>query len=69
MGVTNLVVPLMIVLVIVGLAAIAGAVIFGNRYKSGGTRNDKYLCVCCCVASCVCLITAVQIYLMFRAYL
>ena len=34
--------------------------------NAGGTKKQKYLCVGCTVASCVCLMTAVQIVMMFR---
>lgn len=49
-----------------GLAFIVVAVWFGRQYQAGGNKNHKYICVACTVASCVCIITAIQIYLMFR---
>lgn len=54
------------ILLILGVAAAVAAWHFGRQYQSGGTRRQKYICVTCCVASCVCIITAIQILLMFR---
>ena len=42
---------------------------FGKKYKTIGMRKNKLICVGCTVAACVCIITAVQILLMFRTVL
>lgn len=57
------------VLCIVGLIAVCAAVYLGKQYQNGGTKKQKYLCVCCTVASFVCIVTAVQVLLMFRGVL
>ncbi|MBQ3120192.1 MAG: hypothetical protein IJC12_04905 [Peptococcaceae bacterium] len=57
------------VLLVIGIIAIVLAVQFGKKYKSIGMRKNKLLCVCCTVAACVCIITSVQILLMFRTVL
>ena len=54
------------ILVIIGILAVVLAVNFGRQYNAGGTKKQKYLCVGCVVASCVCIMTAVQILMMFR---
>ncbi len=56
-------------LVLVGIGALYGAIYFGKRYQAGGTKKQKYSCVCCTVAGFVCIVTAVQILLMFRVML
>ena len=60
---------LVAVLLAVGIIAIVLAVQFGKRYKTIGMRKNKLICVGCTVAACVCIITAVQILLMFRTVL
>ncbi len=60
---------LIAVLLAVGIIAIVLAVQFGKKYKTIGMRKNKLLCVCCTVAACVCIITSVQILLMFRTVL
>ena len=60
---------LIAVLLAVGIIAIVLAVQFGKKYKTIGMRKNKLLCVGCTVAACVCIITAVQILLMFRTVL
>ena len=57
------------VLLVIGIIAIVLAVQFGKKYKSIGMRKNKLICVGCTVAACVCIITAVQILLMFRTVL
>lgn len=54
-------------LIIIGLFAVGMACFFGRRYKAGGSKSQKYFCVCCCVASCVCIITAIQLLFMFHS--
>ena len=56
-------------LVIAGIAALFAAIILGRQYQAGGTKKQKYICVSCTVAAFVCIVTAVQILLMFRAVL
>ena len=46
--------------------AAAAAAVFGKRYKQIGMRKNKLICVCFTVMSCVCVVTAIQIVLMFR---
>ncbi len=53
-------------LIVLGVAAAVVAWYFGRQYQSGGSKRQKYVCVACCVGSCVCIITAIQILLMFR---
>lgn len=53
----------------IGLLAILAAVYFGRQYKAVGIRKNKLLCVCGTVTASVCIITAVQIVLMFRTVL
>ena len=60
---------LVAVLLAVGIIAIVLAVQFGKKYKTIGMRKNKLFCVGCTVAACVCIITAVQILLMFRTVL
>jgi len=60
---------LVAVLLAVGIIAIVLAVQFGKKYKTIGMRKNKLICVGCTVAACVCIITAVQILLMFRTVL
>ena len=60
---------LVAVLLAVGIIAIVLAVQFGKKYKTSGMRKNKLICVGCTVAACVCIITAVQILLMFRTVL
>ena len=60
---------LVAVLLAVGIIAIVLAVQFGKKYKTIGIRKNKLICVGCTVAACVCIITAVQILLMFRTVL
>ena len=60
---------LIAVLLAVGITAIVLAVQFGKKYKTIGMRKNKLICVGCTVAACVCIITAVQILLMFRTVL
>ena len=60
---------LVAVLLAVGIIAIVLAVQFGKKYKTIGMRKNKLICVGCTVATCVCIITAVQILLMFRTVL
>ena len=60
---------LVAVLLAVGIIAIVLAVQFGKIYKTIGMRKNKLICVGCTVAACVCIITAVQILLMFRTVL
>jgi len=60
---------LIAVLLAVGIIAIVLAVQFGKKYKTIGMRKNKLICVGCTVAACVCIITAVQILLMFRTVL
>ena len=57
------------ILAVLGIAAVCAAVIFGKQYQNGGTKKQKYICVCCSVAGFVCIVTAVQIFLMFRTVL
>lgn len=57
------------VLTVLGIAAVCAAVFFGKQYQAGGAKNHKYICVCCSVAGFVCIVTAVQIFLMFRIVL
>ena len=57
---------LMFFLIVLGVAAAAVAWHFDRQYQSGGSKREKYICVACCVASCVCIITAIQIIWMFR---
>ena len=60
---------LVAVLLAVGIIAIVLAVQFGKKYKTIGMRKNKLICVGCTVAACVCIITAIQILLMFRTVL
>ena len=60
---------LIAVLLAVGITAIVLAVQFGKKYKTIGMRKNKLLCVGCTVAAGVCIITSVQILLMFRTVL
>ena len=60
---------LVAVLLAVGIIAIVLAAQFGKKYKTIGMRKNKLICVGCTVAACVCIITAVQILLMFRTVL
>ena len=60
---------LIAVLLAVGIITIVLAVQFGKKYKTIGMRKNKLICVGCTVAACVCIITAVQILLMFRTVL
>ena len=60
---------LVAVLLAVGIIAIVLAVQLGKKYKTIGMRKNKLICVGCTVAACVCIITAVQILLMFRTVL
>lgn len=60
---------MMLVLLLLGGVTVMLAVHFGKQYQAGGDKNKKYLCVFCCVSSCVCIITAIQILFMFRPLL
>lgn len=60
---------MILVLLLLGGVAIVLAVHFGKQYQAGGGKNKKYLCVVCCVFSCVCIVTAIQILFMFRPLL
>ncbi|MBQ2015145.1 MAG: hypothetical protein IIV26_07480 [Peptococcaceae bacterium] len=66
MDLKTTIIAMLVLLAAVGVAAICAAVFFGKRYQDGGTKNQKYICVCCSVAGFVCIVTAVQIFLMFR---
>lgn len=66
MGLQHTILLLVGILLLLGLAAVVGAWYFGKQYQAGGKKQQKYICVTCCVASCVCLITAIQILWMFR---
>ena len=57
---------MLLCLLAISVIAVIAAVFFGRQYKAGGTKKQKYLCVACSVASCVCLITAIQIWFVFR---
>lgn len=57
---------LVIFLIVAAVAAAVAAWHFGRQYQSGGSKKQKYICVACCVAGCVCAITAIQILWMFR---
>lgn len=54
------------ILLALGAMAAAAAAVFGKRYKQIGMRKNKLICVCFTVMSCVCVVTAIQIVLMFR---
>ena len=69
MGLTTTIIGMIALLAVLGIAAVCAAVLFGKQYQAGGTRKQKYLCVCCSVAGFVCIVTAVQIFLMFRPVL
>lgn len=51
---------------LLGLLAVGLAYYFGRRYIAGGNKSHKYICVSYCVAGCVCIITAIQIFFMFH---
>jgi len=53
------------VFLVIGILALALAVHFGKKYTVGGVKKDKYICVCCSVTSCVFIVTAIQVLLMF----
>ncbi len=40
-------------LIVLGVAAAIVAWYFGRQYQSGGSKRQKYICVACCVGSCV----------------
>ena len=69
MELKTMIIGMIALLFVIGITAVCAAVFFGKRYQAGGTRKDKYICVCCTVAGFVCIVTAVQIGLMFRAVL
>ena len=69
MELKTMIIGMMVVLLLIGAVALCAAVYFGKRYQAGGTRKEKYICVCCTVAGFVCVVTAVQIGLMFRVVL
>ncbi len=69
MDVKTMITGMIALLVIVGMAALFAAVTFGRQYQAGGTKKQKYICVGCTVAAFVCIVTAVQILLMFRVVL
>lgn len=54
------------ILLVLGGAAMGVAFYFGKQYQAGGSKREKYICVGCSVASCVCFITAIQVIIMFR---
>jgi len=60
---------MVVLLLVIGGIAVGFAVVFGKRYQAGGSKQQKYFCVACCVLSCVCVITVIQITLMFRQLL
>lgn len=69
MELKTMITAMMIVLALIGAVATCVAYYFGKRYQAGGTKKEKYICVCCTVAGFVCIVTAVQIGLMFRTVL
>lgn len=66
MDIKTTVLLMIIGLVVVGLVALGGAVYFGKSYKATNVKKHKYICVGCVVASFVCLVTAIQVLMMFR---
>lgn len=54
-------------LILFSLFAVGMAYFFGKRYHADGNKSYKYLCVCCCVSSCVCIVTAIQLLFMFHS--
>ena len=54
------------ILLVMGVMAAAAAVVFGKKYKQIGMRKNKSICVCFTVMSCVCVVTAIQLMLMFH---
>ena len=69
MELKTMITAMKIVLALIGAVAACVAYYFGKRYQAGGTKKEKYICVCCTVAGFVCIVTAVQIGLMFRTVL
>ena len=69
MDVKTTIIVMIALLAVLGIAAVLAAVLFGKRYQAGGSKKQKYLCVCCTVAGFVSIVTAVQIFLMFRVIL
>ncbi|MBQ2777146.1 MAG: hypothetical protein IJF50_06555 [Peptococcaceae bacterium] len=69
MDVKMMITAMIIALALTGAVAVCAAYYFGKRYQAGGTKKEKYICVCCTVAGFVCIVTAVQIGLMFRTIL
>ena len=54
------------ILLVMGVMAAVAAVVFGKKYKQIGIRKNKLICVCFTVMSCVCVVTAIQLMLMFH---
>ena len=69
MDLKTMIIGMIAVLLLLGVAASCAAVYFGKQYQAGGTKKQKYICVCCTVAGFVCAVTAVQIWLMFHTVL
>lgn len=66
MDLKTVVLAMVIGLLVVGLLALVLAVHFGKQYQGFGVKKHKYICVSCTVACFVCVVTAVQIFLMFK---
>ena len=69
MEVKTVITGMIVLLIVIGIAALFAAIVFGRQYQAGGTKKQKYICVSCTVAAFVCIVTAAQILLMFRAVL